>query len=58
MRFSRIPFAERIETKWIVGDFRYDREPELSFGEFELDDRQKCPAHVPPWIPPRAELLQ
>jgi inner membrane protein len=58
MRFARIPFAERIEGQWIVGDFRYDREPELSFGEFELGNTQKCPAHVPPWVPPRAELLQ
>ena len=57
MRFSRIPFAERIEGQWVLGDFRYDREAALSFAEWELAEKQKCPARVP-WAPPRAELLQ
>jgi inner membrane protein len=58
MRFSRIPFAERDHDKWILGDFRYDREAALSFGEIELSKEPRCPAHVPAWVPPREELLR
>jgi hypothetical protein len=30
----------------------------LSFAEIELGSKAACMFHVPPWIPPRADLLQ
>jgi inner membrane protein len=59
MRFSRVPFAEAAgHDTWIIGDFRYDREKTLSFGELELAPSERCPAHMPPWTPPREDLLK
>jgi inner membrane protein len=57
MRFSRVPWAEHIKGRWVLGDLRYDREPDFGFSELELNAHERCPAHPPPWIPPRAELL-
>jgi inner membrane protein len=57
LRFARAPWAERIKDRWVIGDLRYDREAQLGFSEIELEQREKCPRHVPPWIPPRGELL-
>lgn len=43
---------------WLVGDLRYDREPELGFAEMQVDAAPvQCPRFVPPWEPPRADLL-
>ena len=58
LRFARVPWAMPNGANWIVGDLRYDREPELGLAELETNllDEQ-CPAHVPPWTPPRADLL-
>ena len=58
LRFARVPWAMPTGANWIVGDLRYDREPELGLAELETNllDEQ-CPAHVPPWTPPRADLL-
>ena len=59
LQFARVPWALRKETAWIVGDLRYDREPELGFAELEIEDgTQKCPSSTAPWIPPRADLLR
>jgi inner membrane protein len=50
-------FTENAEG-WLVGDLRYDREPELGFAEMQLAaEPEQCPRFVPPWIPPRADLL-
>lgn len=58
LQFARVPWALRKEDAWIVGDLRYDREPELGFAEIELKDgTQTCPSSVP-WIAPRADLLR
>jgi inner membrane protein len=57
LRFARVPWFVRQGEHWIVGDLRYDREPELGFAELELDAAPAaCPRFVPPWIPPRADL--
>lgn len=43
---------------WLVGDLRYDREPELGFAEMPVAAApEQCPRFVPPWEPPRADLL-
>lgn len=57
MRFARVPWAEQRDHGWIVGDLRYDREPDPGFAELELSEPSNCPSHVPPWIPPREDLL-
>ncbi|MEQ1581652.1 MAG: metal-dependent hydrolase [Steroidobacteraceae bacterium] len=58
LKFARVPWAMQSGANWIVGDLRYDREPELGLAELKTNllDEQ-CPAHVPPWTPPRADLL-
>lgn len=58
LRFARVPWALERSDTWIVGDLRYDREPELGFAEIELQPgRARCSAHLPPWIAPRNDLL-
>jgi inner membrane protein len=58
MRFARAPWLGRLNGRLVLGDLRYDREAELGFAEIELAaGAQSCPAHVPPWSPPRADLL-
>ena len=43
---------------WVVGDLRYDREPELGFAEVEVGpSTDECPRLRPPWVPPREDLL-
>jgi inner membrane protein len=51
LRFARAPFW----TAEVIGDLRYDREPGLGFAEIERAG--PCPEHVPPWQPPRADVL-
>ena len=59
MRFARVPWTLRREHLWIIGDLRYDREPEAGFAELELADGvANCPESMPPWIAPRGDLLQ
>jgi inner membrane protein len=55
MRFSRAPWWSSIAGRVRLGDLRYDREPEAGFSEIEL--RDACPHHMPPWRPPRLDLL-
>ncbi len=59
LQFARVPWAMRKEKSWIVGDLRYDREPELGFAELELvDGVVNCPSRKLPWLPPRSDLLR
>ena len=63
MRFARAPWAGRFTTEstienMIIGDLRYDREPGEGFAELTLGQTSKCPSHVPPWLPPRGDLLR
>ncbi|HLX28875.1 MAG TPA: metal-dependent hydrolase [Casimicrobiaceae bacterium] len=53
MRFARAPWF----TDRVVGDLRYDREPGLGFAELDLTRLPPCPAYMPPWVPPRSDLL-
>jgi inner membrane protein len=57
MHFARAPWIASARGRWIIGDLRYDREPELGFAELELSDPSRaCTSTAPPWVPPRGEL--
>lgn len=58
MRFARAPWLIERDSRRILGDARFDFEPELSFAEIELDSGAPCMANVPPWVPPRQESLR
>lgn len=60
LRFARVPyFTDRAENQTrVIGDLRYDRNPDLDFSDFRLSATPGwCPRYVPPWLPPRADLL-
>lgn len=60
MRFVRAPFVvdPALEGGVLVGDLRFDRDPGLDFAEIAFPRVPgACPEHVPPWTPPRADLL-
>ena len=58
MQFARAPITVERERRQVLGDLRYDREPELGFAEIELaPPPQQCRFRVP-WIPPRRSLLR
>ncbi|MFO0569544.1 MAG: metal-dependent hydrolase [Polyangiaceae bacterium] len=59
LRFARLPFwTELPGTGLVLGDLRFDREPDLGFAELVVDRaNDSCPPAIPPWTPPRAELL-
>jgi inner membrane protein len=58
MQFARVPFLVERGQRQVLGDLRFDREPELSFAEIELSSPppQRCKFRVP-WIAPRLSLL-
>ena len=58
VRFARAPWISERKGGPLVGDLRYDREPELGFAEIDLAGPPQCPAYVPPWTPPRSDLLR
>ena len=59
MRFARAPWLADIEGETVLGDLRYDREKELGFAEIDIESTdERCPSYVPPWIPPRRDLLE
>lgn len=61
LRWSRAPFFAPVAGTggdFVVGDLRYDRSPDLDFAELRLSrDVEHCPRFVPPWRPPRTDLL-
>jgi inner membrane protein len=58
MRFARTPWIAAQPGGWIVGDLRFDREPGLGFAEIALAaSAHGCSTPMPPWAPPRGELL-
>jgi inner membrane protein len=58
LRFVRVPFFVDRGDAVVVGDLRFDRDPDLDFAEVEVPRQPgACPEHVPPWTPPRADLL-
>lgn len=61
LRWSRAPFFAPIlagDGAFVVGDLRYDRSPDVEFAELRLPRTvERCPKWVPPWRPPRSDLL-
>lgn len=58
LRFARAPFFAVDNDGTVAGDLRYDREPNLGFAEFRLGGPEtSCSMYLPPWNPPRADLL-
>ena len=64
LQFARVPFAVPRGERWLVGDLRYDREPDLGFAEIEVAAEpgagaggHGCPRLGAPWVPPRRDLL-
>jgi inner membrane protein len=59
MRFIRVPWLATVGHATVLGDLRYDRERQLGFAEIAVRDPPgACPRHVPPWQPPRTDLLR
>jgi inner membrane protein len=58
LRFARAPWLGASEGRRVIGDLRFDREAELGFAELDLTRSSPCPAYVPPWVPPRSDLLR
>jgi hypothetical protein len=56
-RFIRMPWLANVKEGLVLGDLRYDREPELGFAEFAITDHPQCPAFEPGWLEPRRDLL-
>ena len=56
LRYARAPFYDPGPPS-VIGDLRFDRRRGLEFAELELSSSSVCPPHVPPWTPPRADLL-
>lgn len=58
LRYARVPFWTRLDGRWLVGDLRFDRSRAIEFTEFSIPEPDvHCPRHVPPWTPPRIDLL-
>lgn len=55
LSFSRLPFVLE-QTGW-VGDFRYDLQDGEGFAVFPLEAKPTCLKSLPPWTPPREDLL-
>lgn len=60
VRWARLPFwLEQPGHELLLGDIRYDRSAGLDFAEtVGTSPPSTCPKRVPPWIPPRADLLE
>jgi inner membrane protein len=57
LQFARVPYWTKTPSLGrVAGDLRYDRSAGLDFSDTVLDG-VGCPKHLPPWTPPRAELL-
>jgi inner membrane protein len=59
LRFLRAPYwLDEGEGSLILGDLRYDRNPELDFADVRIELQPTfCPSAVPSWTPPRQDLL-
>jgi len=59
LRFARVPVWTRVGADTVaVEDLRYDRGGGAGFAAFRVPARPAtCPRDVPPWRPPRADLL-
>jgi hypothetical protein len=60
LRFLRVPYLEEVTGgARVLGDLRFDREPDLGFGEVLLSNEPpECPRFLPGWVPPRSDLFE
>jgi inner membrane protein len=58
LRFARVPYWMRVRNEVVIGDLRYDRNPGLDFADIALAADAQCPRAVPPWTPPRRDVLE
>jgi inner membrane protein len=56
LRFMRAPYWDAAATPPIIGDLRYDSEPQLGFAELEAPN--DCRDAPPRWVPPLDDLLK
>ncbi|HUK02187.1 MAG TPA: metal-dependent hydrolase [Steroidobacteraceae bacterium] len=56
LRFARVPWAIEGAAGWQMGDLRFDRPGGRGISSLSLTPG--CPRDVPPWVPPRADLLR
>ncbi len=57
LRFARVPYFMKQDGEWIAGDLRYHSPGEYGFTDLKIDESD-CKVRVPPWTPPRADLLE
>jgi hypothetical protein len=59
LRFLRVPYwVDDGAGELVLGDLRYDRREDLDFSDVRIETRpERCPEAVPPWIPPRRDLI-
>lgn len=58
LRFVRIPFWAETPEGTVLGDLRFDRNEGLGFAEMVVSPPgAPCPALLPPWLPPRGDVL-
>jgi inner membrane protein len=59
LRFIRVPIWRRLgDSTVLLGDVRYGGGAGNGFTDVRVPMRSsRCPAAVPPWIPPRADLI-
>ena len=59
LRFARAPWVSPRGPRWLMGDLRFGggSPGRLGMAELELPGRDACPRHVPPWRPPREDIL-
>jgi hypothetical protein len=59
LRFARTPFFRDRGSSIELGDLRYDRSKDAGFAELEIPNPPTdCPGFVPPWTPPRRDLME
>jgi inner membrane protein len=58
LRFLRVPFWAEGPGGIVIGDLRFDRNDQVGFAEMPLPPvGTPCPSLIPPWLPPRRDML-
>lgn len=59
LQWGRAPFWRRLTSgETVLGDLRYDFEPEVGWAEVALPpDGAACPRNLPAWTPPRRDWI-
>jgi inner membrane protein len=54
LRFARAPWAAEDPGHWLLGDLRFGGR---GVATLQLSAPARCPRFVPPWLPPRADVI-